>query len=238
IIDIANRYNLDPEELQQKIVQAAETLPRLNDPLFESLPPEAQRIVEEIRAAQPERLAREIAAGVPTKEFRSERIAYLHREPTEEFRRYLNRRRNRELADWLSQNRPILSLKHGAQKPRTIAPDSYIREINQAAVEGRTKLVWVDAEGNIVPEGTKGATKQYVITDTPQKNPALPRMPIFSEDPAVIELARERMTIRSVTSAQAIDDIIRLGTSEGWAVRATSEEAVEERLKQGWRSIQ
>lgn len=238
IIDIANRYNLDPEQLQQRIVQAAETPPRLNDPLFESLPPEAQRIVEEIRAAQPERLAREIAAGVPTQEFQSDRIAYLHREPSDEFRHYLARRRNRELADWLSQNRPILSVTHGAQRARTIDPDAYIREINQAAVEGRTKLVWVDAEGNIVPEGTKGAIKQYVITDTPQKNPGLPRMPIFTEDPSVIELARERMTIRSVTTAQALDDIVHLGTSEGWAVKATSKEAVEERLKQGWRTVQ
>src|SRR5690606_14175218 len=161
------------------------------------MPQEAQEILESIRAAQPERLARERAVGVMTPEFESERIAYLHREPSDEFRRYLARRRNRGLADWLSQNRPILSLKHGAQRARTIDPDAYIREINQAAVEGRTKLVWVDAEGNIVPEGTKGATKQYVITDEPQKNPALPRMPLFTEDPAVIELARERMTIRS-----------------------------------------
>src|SRR5690606_38386178 len=131
-----------------------------------------------------------------------------------------------------------LSVTHGAQRARTIDPHAYIREINQAAVEGRTKLVWVDESGNIVPKGTKGATEQYVITDTPQKNPAFPRVPVFTEDPAVIELARERMTIRSVTTAQALDDIVRLGTSEGWAVKATSEEAVEELLKQGWRSIQ
>src|SRR5690606_31478249 len=84
----------------------------------------------------------------------------------------------------------------------------------------------------------KGATKQYVITDEPQKNPDLPRMPLFTEDPAVIELSRERMTIRSVTTAQAIDDIIDLGISEGWAVKATTKEGVEALLGRGWRTIQ
>lgn len=236
ITEIANQYGLDPEELRRQIVQAAETLPRADDPLFRSLPPEAQEIVQQIRAAQPERLGRELAAGVQTPEFQSERIAYIHRLASDELRALP--RRNRELTDWLQGNRPILSLRHGAQRARSIDPDAYIREINQAAVEGRTKAVWVDAEGNIVPEGTRGATKQYVITDEPQKNPALPRVPIFSEDPSVIELARERMTIRSTTSARAIDDIINLGLSEGWAVRATSEEFAQELLSRGWKSIQ
>ena len=75
----------------------------------------------------------------------------------------------------------MLSLSHGAQKARSIAPDNYIREINQAAVEGRFKKVWLDADGNVVSEGTKGAMPRYVITDTPQAKPALPRVPIFSE---------------------------------------------------------
>src|SRR5690606_9917441 len=157
----------------------------------------------------------------------SERIEYLHRELSDEFRQFLDSRRNRKISEWLSQNRPILSVTHGAQRARTIDPDAYIREINQAAVEGRTKLVWVDENGNIVPKGAKVATEQYGIPHTPQKKPAFPSVPIFTEDPAVIELARERMTIRSVTTAQAIDDIIRLGTSEGWAVKATTKEAVE-----------
>jgi len=280
IIDIANKYGLDPEELQrtitfeaerkvssapsvQYVVKPGDTLSsiserfgttveslaennRIADPnriqagqvIEVPMPQEAQEIIESIRAAQPERLAREHAAGVMTPEFESERIEYLHRELSDEFRQYLDSRRNRKLAEWLSQNRPILAVTHGAQRARTIDPDAYIREINQAAVEGRTKLVWVDENGNIVPKGTKGATEQYVITDTPQKNPPFPRMPIFTENPAVIELSRERMTIRSVTTAQALDDIVRLGTSEGWAVKATTKEAVEELLKQGWRTVQ
>src|SRR5690606_675998 len=42
----------------------------------------------------------------------------------------------------------------------------------------------------------------------------------------------------SVTTAQAIDDIIDLGISEGWAVKATTKEGVEALLGRGWRTIQ
>src|SRR5690606_21119757 len=133
--------------------------------------------------------------------------------------------------------RPVLTLDHGARRARTVAPDNYIREINQAAVEGRTAVVWLDAEGNVVSPGTKGAQKQYVITDVAQERPALPKKPIFSEDPAVIELARERMSIRTVTAGKALDDIIEMGTKEGWAIIVEGEEEARSLLSQGWRNV-
>lgn len=202
------------------------------------MPPEAVSVVKEIRAEQPARLQREKAAGVPTAEFQSDRIAYLHREITPEAQLKLRRKplTANQVRSFFEKGIPIMSVRHGAQNARKISPDSYIHEVNQAAVEGRTAWAWVDANGQIVTKDTPGAQRQIVITDAPQEKPALPKVPIFSEDPAVIELARERMSIRAITAAQALDKVQEIGTKEGWVTKINPDDtaAAKELRNAGW----
>lgn len=234
--EIAQRFGTTVDDLARLNNIADPNRIRAGQTIEIPAPDDVVRIIDDIKEAQPRRLAAERAAGVQTPEFESERIDYIHRLATEELR--ASGRLSKEAREFFQSGRPVLSLSHGAQKARSIAPDNYIREINQAAVEGRFKKVWLDADGNVVREGTEGAMPRYVITDTPQAQPALPRVPIFSEDPAVIELARERMSIRAVTSGQALDDLIKTGLDEGWAVRATDEKSAQALINAGWRSVQ
>ena len=46
------------------------------------------------------------------------------------------------------------------------------------------------------------------------------------------------MSIRSATSAKAIDDILDMGFSEGWASRIVDDDAVQDALNKGWRTVQ
>ncbi|WP_324668941.1 LysM peptidoglycan-binding domain-containing protein [Geochorda subterranea] len=71
------------------------------------------------------------------------------------------------------------------------------------------------------------------ITKEPQANPALPKIPIFTEDPAVIELAREIDFIRTTTSAEALDRVIQRGLEEGWVVEAPK----GRELPPGWQRV-
>jgi len=234
--EIAQRFGTTVDDLARLNNIADPNRIRAGQTIEIPAPDDVVRIIDDIKEAQPRRLAAERAAGVQTPEFESERIDYIHRLATEELR--ASGRLSKEAREFFQSGRPVLSLSHGAQKARTIAPDNYIREINQAAVEGRFKKVWLDADGNVVREGTEGAMPRYVITDTPQAQPALPRVPIFSEDPAVIELARERMSIRAVTSGQALDDLIKTGLEEQWAVKAVDEKHAQDLINAGWRSVQ
>lgn len=258
--EIAQRFGIDPETL--KLINGMEWV-RDDVPLARQLgeetvfqvptPIEAVLAGERLHGHQAKLLAMERERRIPTPVFESERIRYVHRalDPSSE---KAMREADRE---FFRRNVPVFSVRHGAQKGRRIDADRYIAEINQAAIEGRTAQVWREADGTIHwerPEGWQiSADKQYiwkregrdikradryiVVTDVPQSNPALPKRPLFSESPAYIMYQRENMTIKVTEAADAINDLIEVGTREGWAVRNVTPELAQELQNAGWRQV-
>ena len=78
------------------------------------------------------------------------------------------------------------------------------------------------ADPNKIRAGQKIEVPEWIIveTDTPQAKPALPKMQIYKTDLADFEASREAMYIRTMETARALDEIVDMGLTEGWATRS------------------